>query len=151
MSCKTGTHPAYVQSERPGSLILLLKYGRPNMTDRFSTRFLAAVLATGFMVAGPSARGAEPSQGNSMGYGPGMMGPGGMYNWTSEQRRQHWEQMRQRGYGPGMMDYMTPEQRRQHWEQMGRMGHGPGMMGYGPGMMSGPPRPQGAPTGSPGR
>jgi len=95
------------------------------MNGRLSTRFLAAVLATGFMMAGLSAQGADESQGGWMGYGPGMMGPGTMSNWT-------------------------PEQRRQHWVQMRRLGYGPGMMGYGPGMMSGP-RPQGAQTESPGR
>jgi Spy/CpxP family protein refolding chaperone len=46
------------------------------------------------------------------GGGPGMMGPGMMWNMTPEQRQQHWQYMRQHmGYGPGMM--------------------GPGMM-YGP-------------------
>lgn len=121
------------------------------MNDRFNTRFLAALLATGFLMAGLSAQGADQSQGGWTGYGPGMMGPGTMYNWTPEQRRQHWEQMRRLGYGPGMMGQMTPQQRREHWEQMGRMGYGPGMMGYGPGMMMGGPGPQGAQTESPGR
>lgn len=66
-------------------------------------------------------------------YGPWMMGPGMMYNWTPEQRRQYREQMGNMGYGPGMMrygpgmmGYLTPEQRQQHWEQMRAM------MGYGP-------------------
>jgi hypothetical protein len=36
---------------------------------------------------------------------PGIKGPEMMYNWTPEQRRQHWEQMRQKGYGPGMLGY----------------------------------------------
>lgn len=121
------------------------------MNDRFKTRFLAALLATGFLMAGLSAQGADAPQGGWTGYGPGMMGPGTMYNWTPEQRRQHWEQMRRLGYGPGMMGQMTPQQRREHWEQMGRMGYGPGMMGYGPGMMMGGPGPQGAQTESPGR
>jgi hypothetical protein len=54
-----------------------------------------------------------------------------MYNWTPQQRQRHWEQMRQTGDGPGMMGpgmmyNRTPEQ---HWQQMGpMMGYGPGTM-----------------------
>jgi hypothetical protein len=54
-----------------------------------------------------------------------------MSNWTPEQRREHWAQMRQWGYGPGMMRNMSPEQWRQHWAQMRQWGYGPGaMMGW---------------------
>jgi len=105
----------------------------------------AAALSLGLPFAVHSAMAAEPSstmqssqQTATQGYGPEMMGPGMMYNWTPEQRQHHWQQMRQFGYGPGMMSpgmmyNWTPEQRRQHWNQMGQM------MGYGPGMMMGPP------------
>lgn len=104
----------------------------------------AAALSFGLLLAVHSAMATEPSstqssrQTTTQGYALGMMGPGMMYNWTPEQRQQHWQQMRQIGYGqgmmgPGMMYNGTPEQRRQYWNQMGQM------MGYGPGMMMGPP------------
>lgn len=70
-------------------------------------------------------------QGPGGGYGP--MGPGMMYDWTPEQRQQHWEQMQQYRGGRGMMWNMTPEERERHWQWMRERGFGPGMMG--PGMM----------------
>jgi Spy/CpxP family protein refolding chaperone len=68
----------------------------------------ATALLFGLLLAVHSAIAAQPSptpsiqQTATYGYGPGMMGPGMMYNWTPEQRQQYWDQMRQfRGYGPG--------------------------------------------------
>lgn len=100
----------------------------------------AVGLSFALLLAGQSAMAANDStttqsfhQTSMPGYGPGMMGPGMMSNWTPDQRRQHWDQMRQLGYGPGMMNNWTPQQRQQHWEQMRQM------MGDGRGMMMGPP------------
>jgi Spy/CpxP family protein refolding chaperone len=104
----------------------------------------AAALLFGLLLAVHSALAAQPSptqstqQTATYGYGPGMMGPGMMYNWTPEQRQQYWDQMRQSGYGPGMMGpgmmyNWTPEQRQQYWDQMRQY------MGYGPGTTKGPP------------
>lgn len=101
--------------------------------------WIAAALSFGLLPTGPSAMAADASstaqssqRTPTPSYGPGMMGPGMMYNWAPEQRQQHWEQMRQEGYGPGMMYSWTPEQRQRHWEQMRQM------MGNGRGMMMGP-------------
>lgn len=106
--------------------------------------FTTTALSLGLLLAGQSAMATGTSsttpsstQTATQGYGPGMMGPGMMYDWTPEQRQRHWEQMRQAGYGPwmmgpgmmgpGMMYNGTPEQRGQQMGQM--MGYGPGMMG----------------------
>jgi len=115
-----------------------------NILSAKARPWTAAALSFGLLLAAQSAMAANSSsttqsslQTATHGYGPGMMGPGMMYNWTPEQRQQHWEQMRQTGYGPrlmgsGMMNNWTPEQRRQDWAQMGQM------MGYGPANMMGP-------------
>ena len=85
----------------------------------------AAALTVLGLMASPATRAVESSTATTpppaatmpcpncpWGGGPGMMGPGMMWNLTPEQRQQHWQYMRQHmGYGPGMM--------------------GPGMM-YGP-------------------
>jgi hypothetical protein len=70
----------------------------------------AAALSFGLLLAGQSAMATDSSSTTqssprtaTQGYGLGMIGLGMMYNWTPEQRQQHWEQMRQMGYGPGMM------------------------------------------------
>ena len=112
------------------------------MTTKRSKQILGytAALSLGLFATFQAAEAAPPASATSTpvgapgyAYGPGMMGPGMMYNWTPEQRQQHWAQMRQLGSGPGMMWSLTPEQRQQHWEQMRQLGYGRGMMG--PGMM----------------
>jgi hypothetical protein len=104
---------------------------------------LVAVLSLGLMLAAMSALAAGQSKSDQSDYGPGYgpwgMGPGMMYNWTPQQRRQHWDWMRQNGYGPGMMYNWTPAQRQQHWDWMRQNGYGRGMYGYGPGNWTGPP------------
>lgn len=98
-------------------------------------------LVVGVLLCGPSSMAlAQP------GWGYGPMGRGMMHDWTPEQRRQHWEQMRQYGQGPGMMWDLTPEERERHWQWMRERGYGPGMMG--PGMMG--PGPMGGGAGAAG-
>lgn len=115
-----------------------------NTLPRRAHLWTAAVLCLGLLLGIHSAIAADPSttqssgQATAQGYGPGMMGPGMMYNWTPEQRQKHWEWMRRRGYGPGMtgpgMMYGSPPgQRQQSWTRMRPM------MGYGPGTMMGSP------------
>jgi Spy/CpxP family protein refolding chaperone len=95
--------------------------------------FALAVAAQSVLAKGTPQANQPTRQSTVPSYGPWTMGPGMMYHWTPEQRRQYREQMGNLGYGPGMMGYgpgmmgnLTPEQRQQHWEQMRAM------MGYGP-------------------
>ena len=143
------------------AMVLLLTAVGPSLAGPGSNYGgMPGMMGPGHMM-GPGAMRYGNSDQRPPGYGPGPMG-----NWTPEQRRQHWEQMREQGYGPGamrwpgygpgMMGNTYPEQRQQHWEQMREQGYGPGAMrnmtpeqrqqhweqmrqqGYGPGAMPAP-------------